>query len=59
MVGMDVGDVGLGLEGHLDDMLGPDAAGFERVPQQEHDSGPRTGTAGEAILLTAFLRYAA
>ena len=48
MVGVDVGDVNVnvGLEGQLEDLLGPDAADMDRNPNGE-SSGQRTGTAGK------------
>ena len=49
MMGMDVGDAGLGLEGHLEDMLAPDMGGMEGMPNQENGPAPRLGTAGQSL----------
>jgi len=45
MMGMDVGDVNVGLEGQLEDMLPPEAD-MDGVPHGEA-LGSRLGTAGE------------
>ncbi len=45
MMGMDVGDVHVGLEGQLDDMLPHEAVDMDFLPPGEA-SGPRVGTAG-------------
>ena len=45
MMGMDVGDVPVGLEGQLDDMLPAEAADMDVLPPGEA-SGPQEGTAG-------------
>ena len=50
MLGVDVGEVGLGLEGHLEDTLAPEAGDMEGMPQQEDAPGPRLGTAGQPYL---------
>ena len=50
MMGVDVGEVGLGLEGHLEDMLAPEAFDKEGMPQQEDAPGPRLETAGQSWL---------
>ena len=48
MVGVDVGDMGLGLEGRLDDMIAPE---FEDIgmPQQEGALDRRPEATGEPI----------
>lgn len=46
MVGGDVGDVNVGLEDQLEDLLGPDPADMDRNPHGE-PFGQRTGTAGK------------
>lgn len=48
MIGMDVSDVHVGLEGQLDDMLPPEAVDMEFLPPEEA-SGPRVGTAGLSL----------
>jgi len=45
MMGVDVGDVPVGLEGQLDDMLPPEPVDMDFLPPGEA-SGPRVGTAG-------------
>ncbi len=45
MMGVDVGDVHMGLEGQLDDMLPPEAVDMDFPPPGEA-SGPQMGTAG-------------
>ncbi|DBB13785.1 TPA: hypothetical protein ACH3X3_000786 [Trebouxia sp. C0006] len=45
MMGVEVGDVPVGLEGQLDDMLPPEAQDMDFLPPGEA-SGPRVGTAG-------------
>ena len=45
MMGVDVGDVPVGLEGQLDDMLPPEAVDMDVLPPGEA-SGPQMGAAG-------------
>lgn len=48
MMGMDVGDVNVGYEGHLEDMLPFEAAELEGMGQLEA-FGPSVGTAGNTV----------
>lgn len=45
MVGVDVGEVALGLEGHLEDLIAPD---LEGMPQQEDALDQRLEAAGDS-----------
>lgn len=45
MVGVDVGEVGLGLEGHLEDLIAPE---LEGMPQQEDALDQRLEAAGDS-----------
>ena len=47
MLGADVGEMGLGLEGHLEDMIAPEFEDLEGLPQQEHALDRRLQGAGE------------
>lgn len=47
MVGVDVGEVGLGLEGHLEDWIAPE---LEGMPQQEAALNQRLEAAGDPPL---------
>ena len=51
MVGMDVGDVGLGLEGYLDDMIAPELDNMEGIPQQEDALDQRLEAAGDSAFV--------
>ena len=47
MVGVDVGEIGPGLEGHLEDLMAPE---LESMPQQEDALDHRLEAAGESSL---------
>lgn len=56
MMGVDVGDVHMGLEGQLDDMLPPEAVDMDVLPPGEA-SGPRVGTAGPSFYAVPLAQY--
>lgn len=49
MVGLDVGEMGLGLEGHLDDMIAPEFEDIEGIPQQETALDRRLEATGDLV----------
>lgn len=50
MVGADVSlEMGLGLEGHLEDMIAPEFEGLEGMPQQDHALDRRLHGAGDSL----------
>lgn len=56
MMGVEVGDVPVGLEGQLDDMLPPEAQDMDFLPPGEA-SGPRVGTAGLSCYAAPLAQY--
>ena len=51
MVGVDVGEMGLGLEGHLDDMIAPAFEDLEGMPQREDALDRRLEAAGDSFFV--------
>ena len=52
IAGVDVGEMGLGLEGHLDDMIAPEFEDIEGMAQQEDALGRRLEAAGDSFFVS-------